>query len=94
MKLFATLPLSSCSCERPASSLRKLNNYLRASQTEERLSALAIINNYDQKGKMYLEKHSRIYVGLNVLVYCLSNVVFLGTYLKFYILCMHISIAV
>ena len=43
LKLFATLPLSSCSCERSASALRRLNNYLRCTQTEERLTALALI---------------------------------------------------
>ena len=48
LKLFATLPLSSCSCERSASAMRRLHNYLRCSQSEERLSALALINsNYD-----------------------------------------------
>jgi len=48
LKLFATLPLSSCSCEHSTSAMRQLNNYLRYSQTEERLSALAIIHsNYD-----------------------------------------------
>ncbi len=36
LKLFATLPLSSCSCERSGSSLRRLHNNLRATQTEER----------------------------------------------------------
>ena len=35
LKLFTTLPLSSCSCERSASALRRLNNYMRCSQTEE-----------------------------------------------------------
>ena len=43
LKLFATLPLSSCSCERSASAMRRLNNYLRCSQSEERLSALVVI---------------------------------------------------
>ena len=48
LKLFATIPLSSCSCEISASALRRLNNYLRCSQTEQRLSALALIHmNYD-----------------------------------------------
>ena len=35
LKLFATLPLSSCSCEHSASTLRRLNNYMRCRQTEE-----------------------------------------------------------
>ena len=66
LKLFATLPLSSCSCERSASALRRLNNYLRCTQTEERLSALALIHsNYeaqidvDQVCKLFLEKFPR-----------------------------------
>ena len=66
LKLFATLPLSSCSCERSASALRRLNNYLRCTQTEERLSALALIHsnyeaeiNVDQVCKLFLEKFPR-----------------------------------
>lgn len=43
LKLFATLPLSSCSCERLASALQRLNNYLQSTQTAERLSALFIL---------------------------------------------------
>ena len=43
-----TLLLSSCSCERSASALRRLNTYLRCTQTQDRLSALALIHcNYD-----------------------------------------------
>ena len=66
LKLFATLPLSSCSCERSGSTLRRLHTYLRSTQTEERLSALALINanyemeiNIDSVCKLYLEKHPR-----------------------------------
>ena len=66
LKLFATLPLSSCSCERSGSSLKRLNNFLRCTQSEERLSALAIIHcNYDftinvpEVCKRFLEKHAR-----------------------------------
>ena len=48
LKLFSTLPLSSCSCEWSASALRRLNNYLWCTQTEERLTALALIHmNYE-----------------------------------------------
>lgn len=66
LKIFATLPLSSCSCERSASALRRLNNYLRCTQTEERLSALALIHcNYHQDlevdsiCKLFIEKYPR-----------------------------------
>ena len=48
LNIFATLPLSSYSCERSASALRRLNTYLRCTQTEERLSAFALITmNYE-----------------------------------------------
>ena len=46
MKLFATIPLSSYSCERSASTLWRLNTYLRCTLTEDLLSSLALINNH------------------------------------------------
>ena len=66
LKLFATLPLSSCSCERSASVLRRLNTYMQCTQTEQRLSSLAMIHiNYDVTididtvYQMFIEKHPR-----------------------------------
>ena len=66
LKIFATLPLSSCSCERSGSALKRLNSYMRCTQTEERLSALALIHmNYeteitiDSVCKIFLQKHPR-----------------------------------
>ncbi len=66
LKLFATIPLSSCSCERSASALKRLNSYLRCTQTEERLSYLALIHmNYEtsidvnEVCKSFLEKNPR-----------------------------------
>ena len=60
------LPLSSCACENSASVLRRLNTYLRCTQTEQRLSALALIHmNYeieisvDDVCKTFLQKHPR-----------------------------------
>ena len=39
---------TSCECERSASTLRRLNNFMRASMGKERLSALAMIHiHYD-----------------------------------------------
>ena len=46
LKLFATLLLFSCSCERLASMLRRLNNYLRFTQKYERLTALGLIHTH------------------------------------------------
>ena len=66
LKLFATLPLSSCACERSTSVLRRLTTYLRCPQTEQRLSALTLIHmNYeieigvDDVCKTFLQKHPR-----------------------------------
>ena len=64
-ELFATLPMSSCSCERSGSTLKHLNSYLRSSQTEERLSTLTLIHinysdfNIDEICKRFLQKHPR-----------------------------------
>ena len=61
-----TLPLSSCSCERSASALQKLNTYLRCTQTQDSLSALALIHcNYDTEidvasvCKLFVERYPR-----------------------------------
>lgn len=66
LKLFAVLPLSSVSCERSASALRRLHTYLRCTQTEQRLSALALVHVHYSKSisvqrvcKLFKEKHPR-----------------------------------
>ena len=61
LKLYATLPLSPCYCERLASALRRLNTYLRCTQIEERQSALALIhcnyNDIDYICKLFIQKY-------------------------------------
>ena len=48
LRLCCTIPATSCECERSASALRRLHTYLRASMTQERLSALALMHiHYD-----------------------------------------------
>ena len=37
-----TIPVTLCECERSASTLRRLNNYMRASMGKDRLSHLAL----------------------------------------------------
>ena len=66
MQLFATLPLSTCSCERSGSALRRLNTYLRSTQSEDRLAAAALIHvNYatpvdiNHVCKLFMQKHPR-----------------------------------
>lgn len=50
LKVGCVLPVTSCECERSASVVRRLNNYMRASQSIERLSGLALMNvNYGEK---------------------------------------------
>ena len=82
LKIFATIPLSSCSCERSGSTLRRLNTYLRCTQTQDRLSALALIHSHyetdidiDSICKLYVEN---ILAELSALVCCLLYLKFLS----------------
>ena len=43
-KLIATVPVTSCSCERSISSLRLLKNYLRSTTGQDRLNGLALMH--------------------------------------------------
>ena len=43
-KILATLPVTSCSCERSISVLRRVKTYLRSTTSEGRLNALALIH--------------------------------------------------
>ena len=48
LQIACTLPVTSCECERSASALRRLHNYMRASMGTERLSSFALLNvHYD-----------------------------------------------
>ena len=48
-KIAATLPVTSCRCERSISTMRILNNYMRCTMGESRLSSLAIMHiKYEQ----------------------------------------------
>ena len=43
LRILGTLPVTSCSCERSFSALRKLKMYNRSTMSNERLSALALL---------------------------------------------------
>ena len=43
LRILATLPITSCTCERSASSIRILKTYLRSTMTQERLNGLATL---------------------------------------------------
>ena len=66
LKIACTLPVTSCECERSASTLRRLNTFMHASMGEDRLSSLALIHtHYDmvvdvnQAVDMFSKMHSR-----------------------------------
>ena len=44
LQLACTIPVTSCECERSASALGRLNNYMRSSMGKERLSNLALLH--------------------------------------------------
>ena len=55
LRICATIPVTSCECERSGSVLKRLHTYLRASMEQTRLSALALLHgNYD--ANIYIEK--------------------------------------
>ena len=44
LKIAATLPVTYCECERSISTMRRLNNYMRCTMGESRLSSLALMH--------------------------------------------------
>ena len=51
VKIATTLPVTSCECERSISTMRRLNNYMRCTMGESRLSAQVIMHiKYEQIG--------------------------------------------
>ena len=50
LQIACTLPVTSCECERSASALRRLHNYMRATMEQQRLSSLALMHvHYDKQ---------------------------------------------
>lgn len=57
LRLLATLPITSCKCERSISSLRCLKTYMRTSTSQERLLGLALMHvHYERCAGLDLEK--------------------------------------
>jgi hypothetical protein len=44
MRIFGTIPVTSCSCERSISTLRRLKTFMRSTMGEKRLTSLALLN--------------------------------------------------
>lgn len=44
LKIFGTIPVTTCSCERSISTLRRLKTFTRSTMGEKRLRALALLN--------------------------------------------------
>lgn len=73
LRIAGTLPITSCECERSASCLRRLDNYNRASMTEERRSSLALIHiHYDKN--ISIEKVIDIFARLHPRKLQLDNI--------------------
>ena len=65
-KIFGTIPVTTCTCERSISTLRRLKTYLRNTMTESRLLGLALLNvhreinlNIDAVINRFAMKHPR-----------------------------------
>ena len=44
LRIMATVPVTSCECERSISSLRRLKTYMRSTMQQERFSSLALLS--------------------------------------------------
>ncbi|CAB3996966.1 52 kDa repressor of the inhibitor of the kinase-like [Paramuricea clavata] len=55
MRIFGTIPVTSCSCERSISTLRRLKTFMRSTMGEKRLKALVLLNIH-HKIKLDVEK--------------------------------------
>ena len=49
LKILATLPITSCECERSFSGLRRVKTHTRTTMSDERLSNLSILNFHSEK---------------------------------------------
>ena len=64
LKIAATLPVTTCECERSISTMRRLNNYMRCTMGESRLSSLALMHiKYDMP--VNLEEIVNLFEGLH-----------------------------
>ena len=64
LKIAATLPVTSCECERSISTMGRLNNYMRCTMGESRLSSLALMHiKYDMP--VNLEEIVNLFEGLH-----------------------------
>ena len=66
LKLVATLPITSCECERSFSNLRRLKTWLRTTMDTDRLGALALMNvhyshdiSYSRASELFFQLHPR-----------------------------------
>ncbi len=55
LKIFLTLPVTTCECERSFSAMRRLKTWLRSSMSSERLTGLALMHVH-QKVKLDKER--------------------------------------
>ena len=66
LRIICTLPVTTCSCERSISGLRRLKTYLRSTMGQTRLNGLALLHfhypmeiDYEEVISVFARKHSR-----------------------------------
>ena len=75
LKIAATLPVTSCECERSISVMRRLNNYMRCTMGESRLSSLALMHiKYDMP--VDLDEIVNLFEGLHPRMLQLSSLLY------------------
>ena len=75
LKIAATLPVTTCECERSFSTMKRLNNYMRCTMGESRLSSLALMHiKYDMP--IDLDEVVEVFACLHPRLMELSNLIF------------------
>ena len=75
LKIAATLPVTTCGCERSISTTRRLNNFMRCTMEESRLSALALMHiKYDMP--VNLDEIVNLFEGLHPRMMQLTSLVY------------------
>ena len=75
LKIAATLPVTTCECECSISTMRRLNNYMRCTMGESRLSALALMHiKYDMP--VNLDEMVNLFEGLHLRMMQFTSLVY------------------
>ena len=81
VRIFFTIPVTTCTAERSFSSLRRLKTYFRSSMTEERLNNVLILNAYKEDiDQLDLQEIATAFISVNSIFWCLLYICLYTSY--------------